>query len=111
MRGCRHALTFSLLLVATSAFGQQDPMPAASATSPTSVSAEKAGRAPRSRTDGSETRDSAHPLPDLTPDTNGALSQEQVRALIRVVAEDYRANNKQQRAYTYIEREDAKKPD
>jgi hypothetical protein len=100
-----------LLLVAMSAFGQQDPMPAASATSPTSVSAEKAGRAPASRTDGSETRESARPLLDLTPDANGALSQEQVRALIRVVAENYRANYKQQRDYTYIEREVEKKLD
>src|SRR5258708_2568035 len=111
MRGCRHALTFSLLLVAMSAFGRQDQMPAASATSPTSVSADKAARAPRSRTDGSQTRDSARPLPDLTPDTNGALSQEQVRALIRVVSENYRANYKQQRDYTYIEREVEKKLD
>src|SRR6266446_3162453 len=52
MRGCRRGLTFSLLLVAMSAFGQQDQTPAPSAASPTSVSADKAVRAPASQTDG-----------------------------------------------------------
>jgi len=94
-----------------SAFGQQDQTPAPSAASPTSASADKAGGAPASRTDGSQTREPARPLPDLTPDADGALSQEQMRALTRVVAENYRANYKQQRDYTYIEREVQKKLD
>src|SRR6266852_3778605 len=111
MRGCRRGLTFSLLLLAMSAFGQQDQAPAPSAASPTSASADKAARAPASLTDGSQTREPARPLPDLTPDANGALSQEQMRALTRVVAENYRANYKQQRDYTYIEREVQKKLD
>jgi hypothetical protein len=111
MRGCRRGLTFSLLLVAMSAFGQQDQTPAPSAASPTSASADKAVRAPASRTDGSQTSEPARPLPDLTPDANGGLSQEQMRALTRVVAENYRANYKKQRDYTYIEREVQKKLD
>jgi hypothetical protein len=44
-------------------------------------------------------------LPDLTPDANGNLSQEQMRQLIRVVTENYRANYKKERDYTYIDRE------
>ena len=94
-----------------SAFGQQDQTPAPAATSPTSASADKAVRTPASRTDGSQTREPARPLPDLTPDANGALSQEQMRALTRVVTENYRANYKKQRDYTYIEREVQKKLD
>ena len=86
-------------------------MPAPSAASPTSDSADKAVRAPASAPDGSQTREPARPLPDLTPDADGALSQEQMRALTRVVAENYRANHKQQRDYTYIEREVRKKLD
>jgi hypothetical protein len=49
--------------------------------------------------------ESPGPKPDLTPDTNGALSLEQMRALIRVVTENYRANYTREREYTYIERE------
>jgi hypothetical protein len=111
MRGCRRGLTFSLLLVAMSAFGQQDQTPAPSAASPTSTSADQAVRAPASGTDASQTRESARPSPDLTPDANGALSQEQMRALTRVVAENYRANYKKQRDYTYIEHKIQKKLD
>ena len=44
-------------------------------------------------------------LPDLTPDANGALSQQQMRELFRVVAEKDRGNHKRQRDYTYIERD------
>ena len=44
-------------------------------------------------------------LPDLTPDANGNLSQEQMRQLIKVVTENYRANYKNERDYTYIDRE------
>jgi hypothetical protein len=97
--------------VATSAFGQQDQTPAPSAASPTPASADKAVRAPAARTDGWQTRESARPSPDLTPDANGALSQEQMRALTRVVAENYRTNYKKQRDYTYIERKVQKKLD
>jgi hypothetical protein len=43
-------------------------------------------------------------LPDLTPNSNGGLSQEQMRQLIRIVTENYRANYKKERDYTYIDR-------
>lgn len=45
------------------------------------------------------------PAPDLTPDANGLLSQEQMRQLTRVVAQNYRDNYKKLRDYTYIDRE------
>ena len=44
-------------------------------------------------------------LPDLTPDANGALSQEQMQHLFRVVADKDIENDKRLRDYTYIERE------
>lgn len=43
--------------------------------------------------------------PDLTPDANGNLSQEQMRQLIRVVTDNYRANYKKERDYTYTDHE------
>jgi hypothetical protein len=70
----------SILLFGVPAFGQQDqPAP--------------------------ETRSPAASLPDLTPDANGNLSQEQMRQLIRVVTDNYRANYKKERDYTYVDRE------
>ncbi len=48
----------------------------------------------------------AEPWPDLTPDSGGLLSQEQVRELIRQVAEKDAQNDKKQRDYTYIQREE-----
>lgn len=43
--------------------------------------------------------------PDLTPDAQGKLSQEQMQTLLRVVADKDLENDKQLRDYTYIERE------
>jgi hypothetical protein len=43
--------------------------------------------------------------PDLTPDANGKLSQEQMQKLLRVVADKDIANEKRLRDYTYIERD------
>lgn len=43
--------------------------------------------------------------PDLTPDPQGRLSQEQMQNLFRVVADKDIENDKRQRDYTYIERE------
>ncbi len=40
---------------------------------------------------------------DLTPDANGKLSQEQMQALLRVVADKDLTNDKRQRDYTYVE--------
>jgi hypothetical protein len=42
---------------------------------------------------------------DLTPDANGALSQEQMRQLFRVVAAKDQENDKLLRDYTYVERD------
>ena len=44
-------------------------------------------------------------LPDLTPDAQGALSQEQMQQLFRVVADKDLENDKRLRDYTYIERD------
>lgn len=49
--------------------------------------------------------------PDLTPDANGKLSQEQMRQLVKVVTENYRANYKIERDYTYVERDEENKLD
>jgi hypothetical protein len=43
--------------------------------------------------------------PDLTPDAKGALSQQQMQQLLRVVAEKDIENDKKLRDYTYIEHE------
>jgi len=69
-------------LAAVLAFGQDQSVPPASATQPLSAS-----------------------LPDLTPDANGNLSQEQMRQLIRVVTDNYRENYKKERDYTYTDHE------
>src|SRR6201993_2988607 len=42
--------------------------------------------------------------PDLTPDANGKLSQEQMQKLFRVVGDKDIENQKRERDYTYIER-------
>jgi hypothetical protein len=44
-------------------------------------------------------------LPDLTPDANGNLSQEQMRQLLRIVASKDQENDKLLRDYTYVERD------
>ena len=51
------------------------------------------------------------PLPDLTVDGKGNLSQEQIQAWIRKVAEKDLENGKKQRDYTYTEREEEHKLD
>jgi hypothetical protein len=45
------------------------------------------------------------PIPDLTPDANGILSQQQMQQLFRVVADKDLENDKLLRNYTYIERD------
>lgn len=45
------------------------------------------------------------PKLDLTPDANGKLSQQQMQALLRVVADKDMENDKRVRDYTYVERE------
>jgi hypothetical protein len=50
-------------------------------------------------------------LPDLKPDANGNLSQEQMQQLFHVVAEKDIANDKRLRDYTYVERDEVHKLD
>jgi hypothetical protein len=45
------------------------------------------------------------PVPDLTPGKDGKLSQEQMRELTRVVAQNYMDNFKKRRNYDFIERD------
>src|SRR5579864_1054214 len=45
------------------------------------------------------------PVPDLTTGADGKLSQEQMRQLLRVVADKDLENQKQERDYTFIDRE------
>ena len=85
----RH-LSWFILLCGVLAFGQQD-QPIS-----TSGSASSDSPSPVSKT---------APVPDLTPDAKGALSQEQMRVLFRVVADKDIENEKHQRDYTYLDRE------
>src|ERR1700685_4055568 len=50
-------------------------------------------------------------LPDLQPDAKGALSQEQMQRLFRIVADKDIENDKRLRDYTYIERDEEHKLD
>lgn len=45
------------------------------------------------------------PHPDLTPDTKGNLSPDQMRELTRVVAQNFRDNFRKQANYTFVERD------
>lgn len=87
MRSRGFALVLTLFL-SMEAFGQQKPEPAP-------ASQEK----PNPDTSTSET------IPDLKPGPDGKLSQEQMRQLLRVVADKDIENDKRQRDYTYIDRE------
>jgi hypothetical protein len=69
---------FVIPFVASPTFGQQEKSPAG-------------------------TQPGAASLPDLTPDANGNLSQAQMRQLARAVMENYRANSKKEREYSYID--------
>ncbi|HUO24101.1 MAG TPA: hypothetical protein VMU61_00450 [Candidatus Aquilonibacter sp.] len=67
----------------------QPTSPAGRAASPSSTASDKVGSA----------------RPDLTPDANGNLSQEQMRQLFRVVTENDMRNDRLLRDYTYTERD------
>ena len=58
-----------------------------------------------------KTPPAAASLPDLTPDANGRLSQEQMQQLFRVGADKDIENEKRLRDYTYIERDEERKLD
>ena len=56
--------------------------------------------------DATKTPPDASSLLDLKPDANGALSQEQMQRLFRVVADKDMENDKRLRDYTYVERDE-----
>jgi hypothetical protein len=79
-----------------------------------SAVAQQEGRAPEANSKaGTESEDKpqagesipSSERPDLTPDAQGKLSQEQMQKLLRVVADKDIENDKRQRDYTYIERQ------
>ena len=78
------------------AYGQQDPS--------TTVTGPAGGTATGTKPDASS-------LLDLKPDANGALSQEQMQRLLRVVADKDMENDKRLRDYTYVERDEEHKLD
>ena len=87
--GRRFLLFLLVLLTSLFAVAQQDP----------SSSAEASG-------DNNNKRASTPAaLLDLAPDAHGALSQQQMQQLFRVVADKDMENDKRLRDYTYIERE------
>ena len=88
---------FALVSLATA--GQQDPSSPSNRPPGTAPPADS--KEATSPTEAAISRD----RPDLTPDANGKLSQEQMRELTRVVAQNYRENYRKQRNYTYIERD------
>jgi hypothetical protein len=95
-----------LLLARVCVLGQQDP------TKPAPPGPGARTSAPSNAADCANLKDNASsaakpitPSLDLTPDVNGALSQEQMQQLFRVVADKDIENDKRQRDYTYIERD------
>ena len=82
------------LFLSLAAFAQVEPQP-----SPDSKPSESAN-------DNAPTGALENPArPDLTPDANGKLSQQQMQQLFRVVAAKDMENDKLQRNYTYTERQ------
>ncbi len=86
-------LPFLTLALCLMAVAQQEP-PATSPGQPATPNVEAPGAAPIPA-----------PMPDLTPDAAGALSQAQMQQLFRVVGDKDRENQRRLRDYTYIERE------
>ncbi len=87
--GRRFLLFLLVLLTSLFAVGQQDP------SSSTEAAVEN----------NDKTASTSASLLDLTPDAHGALSQEQMQQLFRVVADKDMENDKRLRDYTYIEHE------
>jgi hypothetical protein len=84
-RGFAPILTLFLCMAA---FGQQEEAPA-----------------PASKEKSQPETSSSETIPDVKPGPDGKLSQEQMRQLLRVVADKDIENDKRQRDYTYIDRE------
>jgi hypothetical protein len=90
-------------------FGQKEEPPGAAAAAEISRPTDKPGAAAAGAT---PKPNSPSPIVlDLTPDANGKLSQAQMQQLFRVVADKDIENDKKQRNYTYIEREEEHKLD
>ncbi len=84
-------LILFLFLASALAYGQQDQSTRA---------------ADAAAIDATKTQHDAGSLLDLKPDANGALSQEQMQRLFRVVADKDMENDKRLRDYTYVERDE-----
>src|SRR6266487_618756 len=97
---------FLLLLVGDLAvLGQENETSPAPATQGSEAPAAPAGYpADQASSATAERPRPENPKLDLTPDANGALSQEQMQQLFRVVADKAIENDKRLRDYTYIER-------
>lgn len=91
----RFCWVLGLTLLVSSAFGQDAPSPA-----PLPSPAQPEHAAP----------DAPSPM-DLKPDASGTVPQEQIRELLRRVAEKDLENEKRLRDYTYIQREEEHKLD
>ncbi len=92
--------TAGLILLLGFSFGQA-PTPS---SAPTVPAAEQPTAPPASPT--SETAPPSIAAIDLKPDSTGTVPQEQIRELLRRVAEKDLENDKRLRDYTYIEREE-----
>ena len=96
MRGSS-AVVLACLLLSFGVTAQQDAPAAPPSAVPAAVESRDKPAASQDRA-GSES-------PDLTPDQEGKLSQEQIEKLLRVVADKDVENDKRLRDYTYIEHE------
>ncbi len=98
-------LTLSLvLLIPLSGSGQQEQPAPQGAQNPAASPAEADIKHPESTAEPTPSGTST-PIPDLTPGPDGKLSQEQMQQLFRVVADKDIENQKQERDYTYVDRE------
>ncbi len=89
-------LAFVILILSLPALAQQDSS-SPPASGPPSDSAAPDQPTPTGNPSGSK--------PDLTPGPDGKLSQEQMRELTRVVAQNYRDNYNRERDYTFVRRD------
>ena len=90
----RRTLLCGLLFCGLPGFCQQDPPTSIPSSAPDLANSHASSSTAQSTS-----------LPDLTPDGNGKLSQEQMQKLFRIVADKDIENQKRQRDYTYIDRE------
>jgi len=102
------ALSVALVLAftAAAALGQAEP-----STAPAAQPAVEQNSAGKTASDQPAKAEDSTPKLDLTPDAGGNLTQEQMQALFRVVADKDLENDKRQRDYTYTERDEEHKVD